>query len=328
MSVLLTGGAGFIGSHLAERLLERGSELIILDNLNDFYAPRIKLANLDEVRKKGDFVLYQKDILDHSALEAVFRQHRPEVVIHLAACAGVSPSLREPAHYAEVNVTGTTHLLEQAREHGIDNFIFASSSSVYGLTSKGPFREDDPVTAPVSPYAATKRAGELLCSVYHHNYQLPITCLRFFTVYGPRQRPDMAIHKFTRQIDRGDEILAYDQGKSQRDYTYIDDIVEGVLAVLDRPSGFEIFNLGNSRTVVLRDLIDLIEKALGKPARVLTMPAQPGDVPITYANISRAQARLSFAPRTPIEEGVPRFVEWYQTRFAPGGGASGFGKSS
>lgn len=312
MSVLLTGGAGFIGSHLAERLLERGQELIILDNFNDFYDPRIKLGNLDEVRKKGDFVLYQKDLLDRSALGEIFRQHRPEAIIHLAAYAGVRPSLQDPALYSRVNITGTTLLLEEAKKGGVSHFIFGSSSSVYGVNSKVPFHEDDPVTNPISPYAATKRAGELLCFVYYHNHQLPITCLRLFTVYGPRQRPEMAIHQFTRRINRGEEIRVYHDGKSERDYTYIDDIVEGILAALDRPGGFEIFNLGNSRTVRLLDLIRLIEKTLGKRARMRLMPAQPGDVPITCASIERARDKLGFVPSTPVEKGVPKFVEWYK----------------
>ena len=312
MRVLLTGGAGFIGSHLAERLLERGDELIILDDFNDFYDPRIKFSNLEEVRKKGNFTLYQQDLLEPEALEKIFPKHRPEAIIHLAARAGVRPSLRDPALYARVNVTGTIHLLEHARQQGIGHFIFGSSSSVYGVSSKVPFHEEDPVDRPVSPYAASKRAGELLCSAYHHNYQLPITCLRFFTVYGPRQRPDMAIHKFTRQISRGEEIEVYHQGKSQRDYTYIDDIVQGMLAALERPSGFQIFNLGNSRTVLLTDLIGLLEKTLKKQARVRMMPAQPGDVPLTYADISRACSVLGFSPQTPIEKGVPKFVRWWE----------------
>ena len=233
------------------------------------------------------------------------------MIVHLAARAGVRPSLRDPALYAEVNITGTIHLLEQARRQGVSHFIFGSSSSVYGVNSKVPFHEEDPVDRPVSPYAASKRAGELLCSAYHHNYQLPVTCLRFFTVYGPRQRPEMAIHQFTRRISRGEEIQLYHEGKSQRDYTYIDDIVQGILSALEQSSGFQIFNLGNSRTVLLRDLVDLIEKALKRRARVRMMPPQPGDVPITYADISRARAELGFLPKTPIEEGVPKFVRWY-----------------
>ncbi len=311
MKILLTGGAGFIGSHLAESLLAHGQNLIIFDNFNDFYDPQLKLKNVQKLRRKGEFILYREDLLNRPALEQIFKTHRPEVVIHLAAYAGVRPSLQGPALYAEVNITGTTHLLELAREYGLQNFIFGSSSSVYGINSKVPFHEDDTLEKPISPYAATKRAAELLCFVYHHNYQIPITCLRFFTVYGPRQRPEMAIHKFTRQIQQGKEVKVYHEGKSQRDYTYIDDIVQGILAALDHPSQFEIFNLGNSQTVLLMDLIRLIETALGKEARLRLMPAQPGDVPITYADISRAREKLGYIPTISIGEGVRRFVRWY-----------------
>lgn len=311
MKVLLTGGAGFIGSQVAERLLERGEDLILLDNFNDFYDPRIKLANVERIRRKGDFVLCREDLRDREALATIFERHRPEAVIHLAAYAGVRPSLENPSLYADVNVTGTLHLLEEVRRHPVRHFLFGSSSSVYGVNSKLPFHEDDPVDRPISPYAATKRAGELLCSVYHYNHRFPVTCLRLFTVYGPRQRPEMAIHKFTRQISRGEEIAVYHEGKSRRDYTYIDDIVCGVVAALDRPSGFDIINLGNSRTVILLDLIALLEKALQREARLRMLPPQPGDVPVTYADISRARAKLGFDPQTPIEEGIPRFVEWF-----------------
>lgn len=313
MRILLTGGAGFIGSHLGGRLLERGDELIVLDNFNDFYDPAIKFKNLEQVREKGEFTLCREDLLNQRAVAAVFEDYRPEAVIHLAAYAGVRPSMANPVLYAQVNVMGTIHLLEQARRHPVHHFLFGSSSSVYGVSSRVPFREDDPAATPISPYAATKRAGELVCAVYHHNYGFPVTCLRFFTVYGPRQRPEMAIHKFTTQISQGEEIPVYHQGKSLRDYTYIDDIVEGVVAALERPSGFEIFNLGNSRTVALLDLIGLIEQALEKKARIRLLPAQPGDVPVTCADISRAREKLGFSPRTPIEEGIPKFVEWFQT---------------
>lgn len=311
MKVLLTGGAGFIGSHLGERLLQRGDELIILDNFDDFYDPRIKWANFKKVCERGEVALYEADLVNEKALRALFTGQRPDSVIHLAAYAGVRPSLQRPALYTEVNVTGTVHLLELAREFAVRRFIFGSSSSVYGVNSKVPFHEDDSIHLPVSPYAVTKRAGELLCSVYHHNYQLPVTCLRFFTVYGPRQRPEMAIHKFTRQIFDGEEIQVFHEGKSQRDYTYVADIVQGTIAALDRCSGFEIFNLGNSRTVPLLELIRLIEGALKKKARLHMMPAQPGDVPITYADISRARERLDYNPTTPIEEGIRLFVDWY-----------------
>lgn len=311
MKVLLTGGAGFIGSHLAERLLERGDRLVLLDNFNDFYDPRVKIRNVGQIRRKGDFALSRGDVLDGPLLETLFREHRPEAVVHLAAFAGVRASLEKPSLFCEVNITGTARLLECCRQWGARHFVFGSSSSVYGISSKVPFHEDDPVGQPISPYAATKRAGELLCFVYSHNHGIPVTCLRFFTVYGPRQRPDMAIHSFTRRIDQGDDVAVFHEGKSERDYTYVDDIVAGITAALDRPGGFQIFNLGNSRTVRLLDLISLIEKALGKKARVCLMPAQAGDVPLTFADISRARELLRYSPATPIEDGVPRFVQWY-----------------
>jgi UDP-glucuronate 4-epimerase len=312
MRILLTGGAGFIGSHLAERLLERGIQLTIIDNLNGFYDPAIKRRNLERIGEKGEFTFCRQDILDRKAVEHLFHSFRPQVVVHLAAYAGVRPSLENPGLYSEVNVTGTSILLEQARQDEVQHFVFGSSSSVYGINSKVPFHEEDPVHQPISPYAVTKRAGELLCFSYHHNYGLPITSLRFFTVYGPRQRPEMAIHKFTRDIEQGKEIPVYHEGKSARDYTYVDDIVQGVLNAIDRPQGCSIFNLGNSQVVQLSDLIRLVEQALGKKARIRLMPAQPGDVPITSADISRARERLDYVPTTNIEEGVSRFVQWYR----------------
>lgn len=312
MKVLLTGGAGFIGSHLSERLLSDGVDLTILDNFNDFYDPSIKRRNIQEVRKAGDFDLVEADLLDEAALDRVFRNHGPRVVIHLAAWAGVRPSLERPALYSQVNVTGTVNLLERAQKNRISHFIFGSSSSVYGINSKVPFSEDDPLHRPISPYAATKRAAELLCHTYHHNYGLPVTCLRFFTVYGPRQRPEMAIHKFTRLIDEGREIEVFAGGTSRRDYTYVDDIVSGVMAALERSPSFDIFNLGNSKTVLLTDLIHLIEQEIGKEARTRLLPVQPGDVPITYADITRARRELGYNPTVPIEEGVRRFVAWFK----------------
>jgi UDP-glucuronate 4-epimerase len=311
MKVLVTGGAGFIGSHVSERLLERGDEIIVLDNCNDFYDPRIKSRNIERIRGKGAFPFYCHDLLDRKALEEIFETHQPDRIIHLAAYAGVRPSLENPVLYSDVNVTGTTLLLQFAQKYGSKSLVFGSSSSVYGINSKTPFHEEDAIRQPISPYAVTKRAGELLCFSHHHNHGMPISCLRFFTVYGPRQRPEMAIHKFTRRIFKGEEIQVYHEGRSQRDYTYVDDIVQGVLGSLDAPTGFRIFNLGNSRTVPLLDLIELVEKALGKRARIRRMPAQPGDVPITYADISRAQVEINYAPKTPIEEGIPKFVEWY-----------------
>ncbi len=312
MRVLLTGGAGFIGSAVAEGLLGCGADLVILDNFNDFYDPRVKERNIQEVRRKGDFVLWRTDLLDTDSLRRLFREHHPEAIIHLAACAGVRPSLRNPALYDRVNVTGTAHLLELAREGSVRSFIFGGTSSVYGVNSKVPFSEEDPLDRLISPYAVTKRAAELLCYTYHYNYGLPVTCLRFFTVYGPRQRPEMAIHKFTRMITRGERIPVYHQGRSRRDYTYVDDVVRGVLAALDRPFDFEIINLGNSRTLRLLDLIGLIERELGLRADVELLPAQPGDVPVTFADISKARRLLNYEPQTLIEEGIGRFVGWYR----------------
>jgi UDP-glucuronate 4-epimerase len=311
MKVLVTGGAGFIGSHACQHLLDRGDEIVVVDNCNDFYDPRIKARNLDRVREGGAFPFYCQDLVDIRALSEIFRAHRPSAVLHLAAYAGVRPSLENPVLYTQVNVTGTAGLLTLARQFEVENFVFASSSSVYGVNSKVPFEEADPISQPVSPYAATKRAGELLCFAHHHNYGLPVSCLRFFTVYGPRQRPEMAIHKFVRMIVNDGEIPVYHEGKSERDYTYVDDVVQGTLSALDQPKGFRIYNLGNSRTVPLMRLIELIEGALGKKARINLLPAQPGDVPITYADISRAQRELGYSPETPIEEGIPKFVEWY-----------------
>jgi UDP-glucuronate 4-epimerase len=309
--ILLTGGAGFIGSHLAERLLERGETLSVLDSFDDFYDPRAKERNIEQVRKKGELSLYRADLRDDAALRELFRAERPEAVIHLAARAGVRPSFENPQLYASVNISGTTTLLGLVREFGVQHFVFGSSSSVYGVNSSVPFKETDPVGQPISPYAVSKRAGELLAFTYHYNYEIPVTCLRFFTVYGPRQRPDMAIHKFSHRIRAGDEIALYAQGRSSRDYTYVDDIVDGILAALAAPAGFQIFNLGDSRGVALTDLIGLLEKALGKRARVCYLPAQEGDVPLTLADISLARERLGYAPSIAIEEGIPRFVEWF-----------------
>jgi len=311
MKVLVTGGAGFIGSHACQHLLDRGDDIVVVDNCNDFYDPRIKARNLDQVREHGHFPFYCQDLLDLPALREVFRTHKPSAVLHLAAYAGVRPSLENPVLYTQVNVTGTAGLLQLAQELDVSNFVFASSSSVYGINSKVPFAEDDPISQPISPYAATKRAGELLCFTHHHNHRLPVACLRFFTVYGPRQRPEMAIHKFVRTIVNDGEIPVYHEGKSERDYTYVDDVVQGILGALDRPDGFQVYNLGNSRTVPLLRLIQLIETALAKEARIKLFPAQAGDVPITYADISKARQRLGYSPETPLEEGIPKFVEWY-----------------
>jgi UDP-glucuronate 4-epimerase len=301
MNVLVTGGAGFIGSHVVEALLKRGEAVTVLDDFNDFYDPALKRRN----------VAGFKDVIE-ADIRAPLPARKFDAIIHLAARAGVRPSLLQPRLYTDVNVAGTQNLLEFARESGIRKFVFASSSSVYGVNEKIPFNEADPIFNPISPYAATKLAGEALCHVYHHLYGLDIACLRFFTVYGPRQRPDLAIRKFTGAILAGKTFDVFGDGSTRRDYTYIDDIVQGVLAALDRPLGFEIINLGESRTVELRELIRLIETATGKTAKLNRQPLQPGDVPVTFADISKAKRLLDYNPRVPIEDGIARFVHWYE----------------
>ncbi|MDP1808983.1 MAG: GDP-mannose 4,6-dehydratase [Actinomycetota bacterium] len=311
MAILITGGAGFIGSHLTERLLADGRQVVCLDNFNDYYDPAVKRRNIAAALLNAKYTLVEGDILDAGLLDALFAAHDFKLIVHLAARAGVRPSLADPILYEKVNCQGTLNLLERARQAPLDHFVFGSSSSVYGINGKVPFSEVDPVNQPISPYAATKRAGELLCYTYHHLYGLPITCLRFFTVYGPRQRPDMAIHKFTRLIDAGEEITLFGDGKSRRDYTYVDDIIDGVTKAMDKPRGYKIYNLGESQTIELLDLIRLIESALGKEAKINWQPNQPGDVPITFADITLAKRDLGYAPTTPIESGIPRFVNWY-----------------
>lgn len=311
MKVLLTGGAGFIGSGVALRLLERGVELVVLDDFNDYYDPAVKERNLVEAGRAGRFELWRQDLLDADLLGRRFREFRPEIVVHLAARAGVRPSLENPVLYQQVNLSGTVNLLELCRDVGIRRFVFGSTSSVYGVNSSTPFREDDPLNRLVSPYAVSKRAAELMCHAYHYNYGVPVCCLRFFTVYGPRQRPDMAIHKFTRMILAGEEIQLFHQGRSRRDYTYVDDIVSGVLAAMELECGFEVVNLGNSRTVGLLELVEILERELGLPARTRLAPAQPGDVPVTCADITKARQLLGWSPEVPIEEGIRRFVQWF-----------------
>ncbi len=313
MHILITGAAGFIGSHLAERLLQERHTLVGFDDFNDFYDPAVKRANLRAVLGQAGFSLVEGDIRDLRALQALFARERFDAIVHLAARAGVRPSIRDPLLYQEVNCAGTNNLLEMARQHGVQRFLFASSSSVYGANRKVPFAEDDPVDHPVSPYAATKKAGELLCYTYHHLFGLSVSCLRFFTVYGPRQRPDMAVHKFTTLIDRGQKVPMFGDGSSRRDYTFITDIIDGVVAALERCDGYSIYNLGESRTVELNYLIELISSCLGKPALVERLPEQPGDVPVTYADISRARKELDYAPKVSIEEGIARFVDWYRS---------------
>ncbi len=315
MQVLVTGGAGFIGSHICERLLSRGDQVIIVDELNDFYSPSIKKENLADIKKHGNYQFYQVDICNKEQMKEIFIKEKPDSIIHLAARAGVRPSLSQPILYEQVNVIGTIHLLELCREMSVKNFVFASSSSVYGINSKLPFSETDPINQPISPYATTKRSGELLAFNYSHLYNLPITCLRFFTVYGPRQRPEMGIHKFTRKIFNGEPIEIYGSGESRRDYTYIDDIVTGVINALDRVKQFAIYNLGESSPINLSDLVLTIEQAIGKKAIIKHLPEQPGDVPVTFADISLAKTELDFNPKTDIKTGISYFVDWYKEKF-------------
>jgi UDP-glucuronate 4-epimerase len=312
MGILVTGGAGFIGSHLLERLLEEGHDCLCIDNFDDFYPEPIKRANLRTAMAHPRFRLVEADIRDPGAYDKVEQTMEIATVVHLAAKAGVRPSLEQPLLYEQVNVHGTMMLLDFARRKKIDRFVFASSSSVYGNNEKIPFHEDDRVDWPISPYAATKKAGELLAYTYAHLYGMAVTCLRFFTVYGPRQRPEMAIHKFTRKIDRGESVPVFGDGSSERDYTYITDIIQGVTASMERLDGFQTINLGDSRTVSLKELIETIEKALGKKARRERMPEQPGDVRKTCADIRRAGERLGYVPGVPIEEGISLFVDWYR----------------
>lgn len=310
--VLVTGGAGFIGSSVTARLLERGEQVVCLDDFNDYYDPAFKRGNVAPFSTEPGWRLIEGDIRDAALVEHLYSSERFDATIHLAARAGVRPSILQPVLYEEVNCLGTLHLLEAARRHGAGTFVFGSSSSVYGVNSKVPFSEEDPITCPVSPYAGTKRANELQCYTYHHLYGLRVTCLRFFTVYGPRQRPEMAIYAFTDRLARGNAVPRFGDGSSARDYTYIDDIVTGVLAAYDHAAPFEIVNLGGSRTTTLQRLIELIGRALGVEPRVEELPNQPGDVPITYADVSKAKRLWGWEPQVPIDEGVERFVRWFR----------------
>ncbi|HEV2854697.1 MAG TPA: GDP-mannose 4,6-dehydratase [Thermoanaerobaculia bacterium] len=315
--VLVTGGAGFIGSHLTRRLLARGDRVTVLDDFNDFYDPGRKRENVEPFlgrNEPGDYRLVEGDIRDAGLVDRLFAAGRFDAVVHLAARAGVRPSLSEPILYEDVNCIGTLRLLEAARRHGPNVFLFGSSSSVYGINEKVPFAEDDEVNQPISPYATTKRAGELLCYNYHHLYGFRTACLRFFTVYGPRQRPEMAIHKFTDLLWNGKAVPMYGDGGSRRDYTYVDDIVDGLVATLDLAPGFEILNLGGADTTSLRDLVHWIAEELAVEPRIDYLPPQPGDVPITYADVSKAARLLGYSPKVPIREGLRRFVSWYRER--------------
>ncbi|GAB4375244.1 MAG: GDP-mannose 4,6-dehydratase [Calditrichia bacterium] len=311
MNIAITGAAGFIGSHLCEALLKRGDTVIGMDNFDPFYSEKIKRRNIQNILHHENFHFYEDNILDLSRLQEILSAHPITHIVHLAAKAGVRPSIQYPLLYQKYNVEGTANMLEMCRKLHIENFIFASSSSVYGNNKKIPFAETDNVDFPISPYAATKKAGELLCYTYHHLFGLNIFALRFFTVYGPRQRPEMAIHKFTRAIDQNQPVEVYGFGKPQRDFTFIDDIIQGVVRAIDRVKDFEIINLGESQTISVNQLIALIEKSLGKKATKIEMPMQPGDVERTFADITRAKEFLDYQPQTPIEKGIEVFVRWY-----------------
>ena len=313
-NLLITGGAGFIGSHLAEYLLgEGGWKITVIDDLNDFYSPDIKRENLRPLLENEDFEFVEGDIRDHEKLADVFADAEFECIVHLAARAGVRPSLRDPRLYQETNVVGTANLLELARDHEIRRFVFGSSSSVYGESTDVPFSESACVERPISPYAATKAAGELLCHTYSHLYGIRTVCLRFFTVYGARQRPDLAIHKFSRLISEGKPIQMFGDGTTRRDYTYIDDIIQGVRAAMDYDGEMhDIFNLGESETTELSRLIELLEQNLDMRAVIDRQPMQPGDVPETFADISKANQLLNYRPTTKIEDGIPKFIEWFR----------------
>lgn len=320
MRVLVTGAAGFIGSWVSQALLDRGDEVVGLDNFNRYYDPSRKESNVREVeRGRGRFRMIRGDLLDAALVHGLFQDPatRPDAVCHLAAWAGVRPSIADPLLYTETNVHGTTLLLEACRAAGIRPFVFASSSSVYGARERGtPFREDDRVDDPISPYAATKKAGELIGYTYHHLHGTRFVGLRFFTVYGPRQRPEMAIHRFAEQILKGEPVTLFGDGSSSRDYTYIDDIVRGVVAAIDRAvttDGYRIYNLGCGKTTRLSDLVSLIAEAAGRPAEVQNAPEQPGDVPSTFASVERAERELGYEPKTPPSVGIPRFVAWLRS---------------
>src|ERR1700730_12213951 len=310
MRILVTGGAGFIGSHLVEKLLAAGHEVEIIDDFNDSYDPQIKRANIADVAK--EIAVHDVDLRNNDAVRSLFRRQKFEMIAHLAARAGVRPSIQQPKLYYDTNVAGTLHLLEGARTSGVERFIFASSSSVYGAAKRVPFSEEEHLTQTLSPYAATKIGGEFLCSTYSHLYKIRIVALRYFTVYGARQRPDLAIHQFTRKIHDGRPIDQFGDGTTRRDYTYIDDIIQGTMAALnyDGPM-FDVFNLGEGETIQLKDLIAGIENALGKKAKINRLPEQPGDMPLTCADISKARKHLGYNPQTKFSDGLPRFVDWF-----------------
>lgn len=316
MKVMVTGGAGFIGSHTVDALLARGDEVVCIDNFNDYYSPRRKRKNLAEAGTSASFQLHEEDVRDFGAMERIFEKEEPQKVIHLAAMAGVRNSVRFPLLYEEVNVKGTLNLLQLASQQGVESFVLASTSSVYGASEEIPFREDNPAIHPLAPYPATKRACELLAHVYHNLYGLRCTALRFFSVYGPRGRPDMTPYLFTSAISESRELTLFDAGRPQRDWTYIDDVIAGVLAALDADCDYEIINLGNSKPVVMRDFVTIIETLLGREAKMTTPPLPPSEPPVTYADISKARRLLAYNPTTSVQEGMRRFVEWYRQETA------------
>jgi UDP-glucuronate 4-epimerase len=312
MKILVTGGAGFIGSHLVDALLARGDEVVCVDNFNDYYSPERKRKNLENAATWPSFHLYEADVRDFDALARMFAAEEPQKVIHLAAMAGVRNSVKEPLLYEEVNVRGTLNLLEVASQRGVANFVLASTSSVYGASKEIPFREDNAAALPLAPYPATKRACELLAHVYHNLYGLSCAVLRFFTAYGPRGRPDMTPYLFTRAISEGQELTLFDEGRPQRDFTYIEDIVGGVLAAADAELGYEIINLGNSSPVRMSDFVEIIEDLVGHKAKIVSPPLPPSEPPVTYADISKAHRLLDYSPSTSIHDGMRDFIRWYR----------------
>ncbi|MGN6340311.1 MAG: SDR family NAD(P)-dependent oxidoreductase [Ginsengibacter sp.] len=316
MKILITGAAGFIGSHTCESLIKNGNSIIGVDNFDSFYSYKLKELNLEQLNQNSNFRFYKADIRDDKALNQIFSSNQVDVVIHLAAKAGVRPSIESISEYYDVNINGTISLLESMRKNGIKKMVFASSSSIYGNNQKVPFSEDDRVDNPISPYASTKKSGELLCHVYSHLYNFDITCLRFFTVYGPRQRPDLAIHKFTKLIQENKPIPFYGDGSSSRDYTYIEDIVNGISCALNHLEGYKIYNLGESKVITLKKLVEVIETILGKKAVLNQLPMQQGDVSRTFADISKARAEIGYNPAYDFETGMKKFVDWYKTMSA------------
>jgi UDP-glucuronate 4-epimerase len=310
---LITGGAGFIGSHLAQRLLCRGKRVAVVDNLDDFYAAELKRANLEEVRACAEFQFFPIDLRDSAKLLEAFAAFKPDAVIHLAARPGVRPSFAQPEEYASINVLGTAGVLEASRLSGVGRFVFASSSSVYGGSGRAPFREDASISRPLSVYAATKVAGEALAFTFSHAYGLSTVCLRLFTVYGPRQRPDLAIRKFARLILEGQEVPIFGDGSLERDYTYIDDAVDGILRAADATGRFDVYNIGNSHPVRIESMVDILAQSLGKPVKRRYMPIPPGEMTLTHADLTKSRRDLGYSPHVSFEDGIRRFADWMKS---------------